>query len=145
MTAKLKPISEAASLVKNSKKMIDYFGDWPSFHDAEILRVGLDREHCSCQLEIYFFKTSSEKDSQGNYKQTAHCRILLQLEEIELLELADFNYQNVIAGLSIERFEELIRVTLHPSYGLFGKIHCRAVVLKSVEPVPPQRKNRYPR
>ena len=132
MTAKSN-IPEAVSLVKNSEKITNYFGEWPSFHDAEILRVQLDRQKCSCQIEIYYFKTLNEVDSGGDYKQAAHCRIVFQLLDIELLELTDFNYQNVISALTIKRLQDLIEVTLHPSYGLFGKIHCRKVILKSIK------------
>src|SRR2546426_1097665 len=98
MTPSIPDLPGAGSLVA-------WFGEWPSFHDAEILVLHLDREGVS-SLKIHVWLAtdkSYELGGQGLYRRDKHAIVTFQLEEIVDLELVDFSSQNVIAGLSAER------------------------------------------
>jgi hypothetical protein len=63
------------SLIRDSQKLTDIFGYWPSFHDAEVLEVNLWRGNIDQQEGLYLFpvltlkmhvwKLTNEVDSKG--------------------------------------------------------------------------------
>ena len=109
--------------------LVSWFGEWPSFHDAEILALHLDREGVS-SLKIHAWLTThetSEQDGRRLYRTDKHAVVTFHLENIIDLELADFSSQNVISGLGIDRQDEFIRLTLSPCFGLAGHIDARTV------------------
>jgi len=56
-------------LVEGSQKVEDIFGEWPSFHDAEVLEVTLDREARDAvrgptiRFTVHAFQMTEEVDS----------------------------------------------------------------------------------
>jgi len=105
-----------------SDAVVEWFGEWPSFHDAEITEVVLSREGCS-YLRLHAWKVSSETDGQGMYTRAKEAIVSFVIREITAMELRDLNGQNVIAGLTVTfTHESGWRVSLHGSYGLSGYI-----------------------
>ena len=102
--------------------VVRWFGDWPSFHDAEIISLHLAREGESL-LRVYPYYP--EKPAAVDFV----------LEGVTDLELWDFSSQNVIFSLDLESVvdqtkEKAIRLTLSPCYGLAGHIDARRVRVK---------------
>ena len=57
-------------LVGAAERLTRIFGDWPSFHDAEVTRLVLDRsgpDGLTLDLEIHVFEATSEVDPAGFY------------------------------------------------------------------------------
>lgn len=56
---------DATSKIKNSNLLVEILGQWPSFHDAEVLKIVLDRapsgQYCGPNLEahIHVFQMTS--------------------------------------------------------------------------------------
>ncbi len=100
-----------------SDAVTQWFGGWPSFHDAEIISLNLARSGESV-LRVYPYYP--EKPATVDFI----------FEEITDVELADFSGQNVISSLGIEEAidqtkEKAIRLTLGPCYGLAGRIDAK--------------------
>jgi hypothetical protein len=112
-----------------AEKLITWMGCWPSFHDAEILSLELNREGVSL-LQIHTWNLLSDVDGQGFLKTDKHCIVTFLLEEIFNLEFVQFNHQNVIFGLEIDKQGDGYRLTLSPCYGLAGFIDARSIRLK---------------
>jgi hypothetical protein len=93
------------------EEIIAWYGKWPSFHDAEILELHLEREG-PCRLKIY---NVWGKGAVVTFK----------MEEVTDLELADFSSQNVIGDLELKRTPAGFRLTLTPCYGLAGYIEAK--------------------
>jgi hypothetical protein len=96
-----------------------WFGSWPDFHDAEIISLTLSRRDESV-LRVYPY--APEKPATVEFL----------LNEITDLQLADFSNQNVIRSLTIEQVsakqgESVIRIKLHPCYGLAGHLDAKEI------------------
>jgi hypothetical protein len=122
------------------ESVLSWFGEWPTFHDAEILEVHLDRAGVSWIKVHAWLMTNEtcEKDGKQYFRSDRHAVVTFELREIRDLQLGAFSVQNVIFGLDIERKGEFHRLTLHPSWGLAGYIEAGRVRVE-VAPRPPER------
>ena len=113
--------------VPSAGALVEWFGAWPTFHDAEILALHLNRDGVS-SLRIHTWLLTNEtyeQDGRRFYRTDKHAVVTFDLEEIVDLELSDFSGQNVISALYVERQADSIRLTLSPCYGLAGHIEAR--------------------
>ena len=136
--------------IKNSHQLTDVFGRWPSFHDAEVLRINLDRDRAdsefgpNLQAAIHVFEMTSQVDERGRYVLKNHVVVNLRFFEVVELNLVDFNYQNVLMGLSIrdisDRQLERVKfeVSFDPSFGVGAEFQCHSISVESVEPFVPK-------
>jgi hypothetical protein len=110
-------------------EVVDWFGEWPSFHDAEVIRIHLNRSGPS-YIDVHAFRMTSEVTPTGHYRCDKHAVVTFAIEDIVEMELYDFNLQNVIAGLGFVSTEEsLLKVTLHACYGAQGFLVARKITL----------------
>jgi hypothetical protein len=109
-------------------KVIQWFGQWPSFHDAEILELHLARAGRSW-LKIHTWNMTDQVDESGHYRLEKHAVVTFTLEEVTGLQVDGFSSQNVIAGLEVERLAEGFRITLAPCYGLAGTLEAARVIV----------------
>ena len=123
---------EAHTYLENHEEVIDAFGYWPTFHDAEIHKFILDRTnetykdyYCPCiEFVFHTWEMTSDVDDKGYYKLVKHHLVTLRFEDVYDLDLDGFNNQNAILSLDLELTEintkgnRSIVVTLDPAYGL---------------------------
>jgi hypothetical protein len=107
------------SRLPGSDAVIKWFGEWPSFHDAEIVGLSLARSRES-NLRVYPYSPNNP------------ATVVFFFEKITDLELADFSSQNVISSLKIDEVidqtkEKAIRLTLSPCFGLAGRIDAKSL------------------
>jgi Immunity protein 50 len=105
---------------------MEWFGRRPSFHDAEILSLSLDRTGTSC-IRLYTWDLTSEIDAKGYYVLRNHVVVSFLLDDISDLELVGFNHQNVIFSLTVERSQDGFKLLLGPCYGLAGTLTARSI------------------
>ena len=98
---------------------MQWFGQWPSFHDAEILELHLDRAGRSW-IKVHAWNMTDKVSAEGHCVLDKHAVVTFLLEGLTELELEGFSSQNVISGLQVERVEHGFRLTLDPCYGLAG-------------------------
>ncbi len=131
--------------IANFAALTDRFGRWPSFHDAEVLALRLDRgpdaqRLPSLELDVHLWEITDEVDAMGGDVLRKHTLATLRCEDIQELELFGFNLQNVLSDLRLDDLSELhdpaIRwgVTLRSSYGLGGSFVCRRIGVTGVRP-----------
>jgi hypothetical protein len=113
----------------------EWFGYWPSFHDAEIVSLTLNRDTDS-RLRVHTFHTLNQTNERGHYRTTKHVVICFVLRDIESLELADFNHQNVISELELSKNEEGYSINLGCCYGLCGSIKAKSVTIELEPGIP---------
>ena len=109
--------------ITGATTLVSVLGRWPSFHDAEIIRVLIRRDgHSTITIRLV------EPQGQG-------LAVTFTFEEILELRLdgEDVNRQNVISGLSIEPRGTAAKVTFGPSYGLSGVITAEHVGVRMAE------------
>jgi hypothetical protein len=127
--------ANAAHELEGASALLKWFGEWPSFHDAEVLSVVLDRRGNSC-VRIRTWETTKEIDSNGFLRMTKHVVVSFFLDDLNDVELAGFSSQNVISGLSVTRSNEGLQLVLYPCYGVAGTFTCGAIRVE-IEPGKP--------
>ena len=129
--------------IENAHLLEDVFGRWPSFHDAEVLRIVLDRGNVetlpTLEAQIHAFEMTSEiKD--GAYVLKNHVLVTFRFLEIDGITLEGFNHQNALFGLSIKdisgsQLERLkFEVRFDGSWGVDVHFRCHSVKVIGVEP-----------
>jgi hypothetical protein len=121
--------------LRGAKEFLEWFGRWPSFHDAEIREIRLSREGPSLSA-IHVFKMTSKLDTKGFYVCESHTTLKLLLSDVTSCELNGFNHQNVIDHLEIYRNESGYLVTLYPIYGVGGTVTCAAISIEFEPGIP---------
>ena len=131
--------------IVDHKLITDWFGGWPSFHDAEVLSMYLDRKPLenapgpSLVVRLHAFEMTTEVDDRGYYALRKHAIITLEFGGVEAIALDDFNGQNVVWQLDLEETmnqEGLpgLGVFLSSSFGVGCTFRCTLARVKSVEP-----------
>ena len=127
--------------VINGNRIVERFGTWPSFHDAEVISVFLSGhrpEQSCCEMVIHAWLMTNRVDARGYYVLEKHSLVTFRFEELIASEFSNFNFQNCLSSLWIEEElfenEPVLRVQFPTNYGLEGSALCKCVVVKSVEP-----------
>jgi len=115
--------------IPGAAELREWFGYWPSFHDAEIVGLNLNRKGSS-SLRVHTWEMTKEIDEKGYYVLAKHIVVEFLFEAVSGLSLNGFNQQNVIFGLSIEKTDSGFRVTLDDCYGLAGSIEAESISLR---------------
>ena len=116
----------APASISGASDLVAWFGYWPSFHDAEVLSIHLNRSGES-SVAIQTWHRTNEVDERGYFIATKHVLVTFMLESIQTVQLDDFNHQNVISGLTMEETAGGYRITLHPCFGAQGVIDVQHV------------------
>jgi hypothetical protein len=138
------PVNTPADIVTDSQKLVSIFGYWPSFHDAEVWTLSHERtmDGFDVVMVIHLFEMSKEVTDTGHVRLVNHTRVNIRFVDCAESRLEEFNHQNVIAGLSIERAPEgsarELSVSMSSSYGLAGELLCSSIIVCEAQPwVPP--------
>ena len=133
--------------IDGAERLIAVFGYWPTFHDAEVLWLRLDRclaggESDGPTLEafIHAFEMTTEVGPDGYYVRRHHVLVRPRFREVVELRLGGFNHQNALSGIDFtdlrDRQLERVRwdVRFDPAYGVGASFQCFAVEVVSVGP-----------
>ena len=113
--------------IENQEEVTSIFGSWPSFHDAEIHRLVMERDGAdgpSLELAIHL----------------ARSLVNLRFTRIAGDGVSGFNEQNAIFHLEIsdlspeENEGRRFRVSISSSYGLGGLFDCERIIVTGVRP-----------
>ena len=122
-----------SEFVGNAQLVIDRFGEWPSFHDAEVMRLSLDRNGRVLTLELMAFTMLDEVDDRGYFKHANQSLVTLRFAGINDVSLEGFNEQNVISGLFLTKDDDALKVVVSPLYGLSTEFSCARADVERIE------------
>lgn len=134
------------SRIRNSEALTTVFGRWPSFHDAEVVRLRLERSGTSgpeLEADIYVFEMTSEVTPDGFYHLRHHTLATLLFSGIDRLAVDDFNQQNVLFELELkdisDRQLDVLKweVAFDASWGVGAQFMCEAISVLRAEPFEP--------
>jgi hypothetical protein len=129
---------EVLSEIPGGPDLLAWFGGrLPSFHDAEILSLELDRKGATCRIRVHTWEMTREVDEAGYYKNVKDVMVSFELSGVTELSLEGFNHQNVVFGLYVERSDDGFQMELEPCYGLSGTITAKAVRVTLEPGAPP--------
>ena len=128
------------------EKLIEMFGYWPSFHDAEIINISLDRsgkdewEGPIIYAKIHVFQIGPEKTKNGkNFIFHYHTIVTFRFATVVNLNLEGLNSQNAIDGLKIEekynkqRKINIFGITFEPGFGAQCTFDCDSIEIIRLE------------
>lgn len=115
--------------VAGARDLFGWFGFWPSFHDAEVVSLQLERSSRS-SIAVHTWHTTNEVDARGYYVTQKHVVVQFLIDGILGMHLDGFNHQNVIFGLEIAKKDEGFELTLDDCYGLSGTILAQKLAIK---------------
>ena len=129
--------------IQNSLDIEKIFGGWPSFHDAEVLRLTLERSGAdgpTMETIIHVFEATKEIDSQGYYITKNHVDVTLTFINVEAIRLEGFNHQNVLMSVEVAESDPIQQegrrwhVRMPSIYGLDAEFNCDSVIVSKVQP-----------
>jgi hypothetical protein len=131
-------LSEALDIptIQGAADVVSWFGWWPSFHDAEVVGLLLDRGNPSV-VRVHYFNTTSVISPTGHYVTEKHAVVTFEFREIVNIDLAHFNHQNVLSAIIIRNTDDVFELLLGGCYGLQGSIFGKGLSV-SVEPGLPE-------
>lgn len=118
-------IENAVELIHGFEAVRDFFGRWPSFHDAEIVELHLDRKGPSW-LRVY---TAID----GFHPEQKSGTVVFRFNEVLDLELYDFSIQNVVSSINFVRTQSGMKISLGACYGLAGWLEVSGASVELAE------------
>jgi hypothetical protein len=136
---------EAHEFIDGHERVIAHFGLWPSFHDAEVIKLSLDRSESQSEptldLHLRGWVMTSEVTPEGYYKLQGDALFHFRFEGIDELHVAGFNGQNVISSLNLELAHapdkpelNIIKVELEHCYFFEASFTAQRAQLISIKP-----------
>ena len=124
--------------------VVAYFGSWPSFHDAEITKLNLERalvvraDDVTLAMEVLVrvFASSYSAETNYEYPLLKSASLAFLFSGAADIELAGFNHQNVvesISAISDEQTDGRIIVAIDPIFGVGGSFSCSAVTVELLQ------------
>ena len=134
--------------IQNAQALTSIFGEWPSFHDAEVISISLKRDFgkgASLEAAIHLWQMTSEVDLRGYFVSKINTVVVLLFGDIMHDIVEGFNHQNVLSELLISEInsEEVgssgceYEVTFRPSFGCGALFNCRSIQVISAEACEP--------
>lgn len=131
--------------IRGSEQLTRVFGYWPSFHDAEVVRLELVRaasfgEGPELLADVHTFEITNEVGLDGRLVLRHHVLVSFRFRGVDQLHIKDWNNQNALMGLRLEdirsRQLELLRfeVSFDSAWGMAAKFLCRSIEIDAVRP-----------
>ena len=121
----------------DADKVLARFGEWPHFHDMEVVSVHMDRQGADApwiEIVILAWNYTGGIAPQGHYEQAAHSLIRFRCERVTASQFDGFNHQNVLDGLEFAQTGKSVQVRLPSIYGIGGSLTCDSVRVVDVVP-----------
>lgn len=87
--------------IVDAQALVNWFGYWPNFHDAEILELVL-RTGKPSLLKLHTWEMLNEITEDGYFAQAKNCIVTFSLIDITAASLEGFySHQNVLLALTV--------------------------------------------
>jgi len=128
--------------IPGAQEVIAWFGYWPTFHDAEVLSISLDRRS-GCRVSIFAFEMTPEVDSQGRYVLAKHAVVTFSMEDFPAddggmsnTRIESFNRQNALSSAIVNKQPHGFELLLEGVYGVGASIVCERMSVSVVPGAP---------
>ena len=128
---------EPEAFVIDAQMVLSRFGEWPHFHDMEVVSLNLDRggaDGPSVEFVVLAWNYTGRIAPEGHYEQATHSLIRFRCENVSSNHFDDFNHQNVLDDLEFTQTADGVEVCLPPIYGVGGSLICKRVRVVDVVP-----------
>jgi hypothetical protein len=119
-------IPEELKSFEGARELLDWFGEWPGFHDAEILRFDLRRDEPS-RILIHTWRMTKQVDAKGFFQVEKNVVVEFVLEEIFELNLVGEAATAILFALQFKTAKSGIKLEFDSSYGFSGLISAKRI------------------
>lgn len=137
-------MQDPTSIVTGHEQLTAIFGSWPSFHDAEVVSVRLERdgrdlwESPALYATVHVFAGRLNEASSTGVEFYNHTLVTFRFNQVFDLEFSGFNHQNAIFDLIIATSpggpdERPIHVNFEASFGVALRFNCQSMEILDVE------------
>ena len=125
--------------IANEEQVTRYFGEWPSFHDAEVISIEARRGEAPgeyadlfASIHVRRYAPANVGTAQFEMAKTHDAVISLRFRSISELSLSAFNHQNVIEDLVFAEEGQRVRVAFESIFGVACAFYCEQVGVVAV-------------
>ena len=115
--------------IAGAQELYDWFGYWPGFHDAEVVKFCLSIGESS-YLVVHTWEMRNKVNAQGFCEQTKHIVVEFALDGISNANLGDLWEHSILLDLGAEKTEQGFRLDFSAACGLYGTIAAGAASLR---------------
>jgi len=122
--------------IANSELVREEYGVWPSFHDAEIMKMTFRRgdepgmfSNLKVDLNLFNSKNINEGTAKFETIKAKDNVISIEFYDVNELRMNDFNYQNVIDELHIYKNKENYSVEFESIFGVQATFNCKNIAV----------------
>lgn len=139
--------------IEGADQVVEWFGYWPSFHDAEVLSITLNRSTES-QVAIHTWHMTSEVDSEGYFVLTKHAVVVFYFTGLMCDPSGEarnvfqqFNHQNVLSEARLNKISidygkgkifDDYELALEGIFGVSGAIAAERARVELIPEPPPK-------
>lgn len=120
--------SDLESIV-GAQRLYDWFGYWPDFHDAEVLKLQFELGG-PVALTIHTWEMTNRVDSSGFYETTKHVTVDFLLDGVTRIDIQDPWENSILLSLGMKRIDAGFSFDLTAAYGISGEIDAEKVSLR---------------
>jgi hypothetical protein len=116
--------------IPGAEAVVAWFGHWPSFHNAEVLSVVINRSGVS-MIRIHTWNVSARADRRGHFVREREAIVVFEFAGIKSLRLhgEDAKGQDPVHANGIERTDQGYRFEFAPSFGLAGELTVEQIAV----------------
>ncbi len=129
-------MSEILEAIPGALDLVEWFGGWPTFHDAEVPSLELQRTG-PCTVRIHTFEVVDQRATRGPVMFTKHVVVSFIFEDVKAVRLEGFNSQNVVDGIVLRSGDAGYELDIKASYGLEGTITASRLRVEFEPGIPP--------
>ena len=118
-------------VLNGSEEIERIFGYQPTFHDSEVLSLGLDRGGPSMSIRL---PSAVRIRAENRAERIVHYEVTLCFDNVDNVKLEGFNHQNVVGSIELSsvenndvgrgQAESRIFVNVYSIFGLGGSFTC---------------------
>lgn len=123
------PLPADVESIDGAQELHAWFGYWPDFHDAEVVRFYLDLGTPST-LVIHTWEMTNQVNTSGFYELIKHVMVEFALMDVTSLNLQYPWEHSILLDLGISKTEVGFRMDLASAYGLCGTIEAKKISLR---------------
>ena len=128
---------EVPTFLSNHQAVLDVFGYWPSFHDADVISYsGPSADRQTLDLTLHTFEMTSEVDAKGYFVLQKHVLVTFRFAGVHDASLEQFQAANILFEMNITRDgnADIFRVELDSVMDMSGSFAARSGEVVSVIP-----------
>jgi len=133
---------DVPTYILNNAAVVNFFGCWPSFHDAEVPAYEARPEADSLSFTLHTWQGTGEVDAKGFFVRLNHALVSFRFTGVHNAEMDKFKSENILFGMEFFPSDDLasFRVLLDSVMDMSGCFSARSGEVISIIPCTPDGK-----